>query len=284
MQRLLRHKDYLFNGKINIFQPIDGYKVSTDAIFLASTVRCDSKNMVKVMDVGCGIGGISLCLATRLPELKISGIDIQNDGIEIFKQNIIENNLKDKIVDVINGDIFAENKSYYNSFDQVVTNPPYYDSDSQAISKNVNRAKAHHFIKESNMLSTQNNTWNNNSDEARAGNNVNVEKNQGDILNDWISQCLKLVRPRGYFHIVHRAEKLDFILQSIKNKKCGDVKVIPLFPRENSVKASRCIVSCRKGIQGGTTIFRGIPIHKNNSQEYTPVAYNILKNGVGFYD
>ena len=73
------------------------------------------------------------------------------------------------------------------------------------------------------MLSTQNNTWNNNSDDARAGNNVNVEKNQGDILNDWISQCLKLVRPRGYFHIVHRAEKLDFILQSIKNKKCGEL-------------------------------------------------------------
>ena len=133
-------------------------------------------------------------------------------------------------------------------------------------------------------MSKQNNACKQINVDDHPGKKVKVGNNQGDILDDWISQCLKLLRPRGYFHIVHRAEKLDFILQSIKNKKCGDVKVIPLFPHENSAKASRCIVSCRKGIQGGATIFRGISIHKNNSQEYTPVAYNILKHGVGFYD
>ena len=61
-----RHLDYIFTGdrQIRVYQPIKGYRVSIDAILLASVVRCGPKYK-KILDVGCGVGGVSLCHLSR---------------------------------------------------------------------------------------------------------------------------------------------------------------------------------------------------------------------------
>ena len=71
--------------------------MSIDAILLASVVRCGPKYK-KILDVGCGVGGVSLCLAKRSKSIvEITGLDTQQQGLEIFKQNIIENHFTSKI-------------------------------------------------------------------------------------------------------------------------------------------------------------------------------------------
>ena len=65
-------------------------------------------------------------------------------------------------------------------------------------------------------------------------------------LNNWILKCLKMLRPRGYFHIVHRAQRLGSIVRTLEDK-CGDIVVLPVFPRKDSKDAGRVIISCRKG-------------------------------------
>ena len=91
-----------------------------------------------------------------------------------------------------------------------------------------------------------------------------------------------MLRPRGYFHIVHRAQRLGSIVRTLQDK-CGDIVVVPVFPGEDSEEAGRVIVSCRKGSKGETTIMRGINIHRaSEKKEYTKVAYDILKNGIGY--
>ena len=54
--------DYLLNRQVKIFQPVDGYRASTDAVILSSLVQKVKKND-KILDVGSGTGAISLCLA-----------------------------------------------------------------------------------------------------------------------------------------------------------------------------------------------------------------------------
>ena len=56
--------DYLLNRQVKIFQPVDGYRASTDAVILSSLVQKVKKND-KILDVGSGTGAISLCLAAR---------------------------------------------------------------------------------------------------------------------------------------------------------------------------------------------------------------------------
>ena len=260
-----RNHDYIFTGdrQLRVYQPIKGYRVSIDAILLASVVRCGPKYK-KILDVGCGVGGVSLCLAKRSKSrVKITGLDTQQQGLEIFKQNIIENHLTPEIPFVCEGSIFENCKSWKtnesstifpNSFDQVVTNPPYFESHNQAVSKNKNRAEAHHFFSENREMG----------------------------LNNWILKCLKMLRPRGYFHIVHRAQRLGSIISTLEGN-CGDIVVLPVFPREDSKDAGRVIVSCRKGSKGETAILRGINIHcDSEKKKYTKVAYDILKNGIGY--
>ena len=64
--------DYLLDKKVKIFQPVNGYRASTDAVFLSSIL--DENNVKeggKILDVGSGTGAISLCLASRLKDKKV---------------------------------------------------------------------------------------------------------------------------------------------------------------------------------------------------------------------
>ena len=54
--------DYLLDKRVKIFQPINGYRASTDAVLVSSLVN-KVKTTDKILDVGSGTGAISVCLA-----------------------------------------------------------------------------------------------------------------------------------------------------------------------------------------------------------------------------
>ena len=78
--------DYLLDKKVKIFQPVDGYRASTDAVFLSSLFEVGKvKSEDTILDVGSGTGAISLCLAERLKDknITITGVDFQPDLLEL---------------------------------------------------------------------------------------------------------------------------------------------------------------------------------------------------------
>ena len=77
-------QDYLLDKKVKIFQPIDGYRASTDAVFLSALLSC-VKTQDKILDVGSGTGAISLCLASRFAEKQplITGLELQPELAEL---------------------------------------------------------------------------------------------------------------------------------------------------------------------------------------------------------
>ncbi len=56
-------RDCMLDGSVAIAQPKSGFRVGTDAVFLAASVEV---NRGRILDLGGGVGGVSLCLATRL--------------------------------------------------------------------------------------------------------------------------------------------------------------------------------------------------------------------------
>ena len=62
-------QDYLLDKKVKIFQPVDGYRASTDAVLL-SAMPAAIKAGDKILDIGSGTGAISLCLAEKKSRTK----------------------------------------------------------------------------------------------------------------------------------------------------------------------------------------------------------------------
>ncbi|WP_068267724.1 peptide chain release factor N(5)-glutamine methyltransferase [Caviibacter abscessus] len=78
-----------------------------------------------ILDIGTGSGIIALTIALEVPSTKVLAVDISDKAIEI--SNINKEKLNASNVKIIKSDIFS-NVSY-NTFDIIVSNPPYISND-----------------------------------------------------------------------------------------------------------------------------------------------------------
>ena len=107
----------LLDGRIKMTRSF--YNPTSDAVWLAAFVP---KGVKTVLDVGIGTGGVSLCLLAHCPDLKITGLDISKEMLDICEKNLILNN---QTIKILNTDLF--NWSTTERFDLVITNPPYFN-------------------------------------------------------------------------------------------------------------------------------------------------------------
>ena len=106
----------LIGGRVKIKR--GRYNPTSDVVWLAALPDKSPKN---VLDVGIGTGGVSLCLASRMPDIEITGIDISQDMLDECSNNFQLNN---KRVELVNADILSWRTD--KTFDLVVSNPPYF--------------------------------------------------------------------------------------------------------------------------------------------------------------
>jgi tRNA1(Val) A37 N6-methylase TrmN6 len=234
---VLLTKDSILDGKIVIFQPKTGYRVAVDPLVLAFYVPV-SKNQ-KILDVGCGVGVISLILKMKEPTLEVYAIDVDNDMCRICRKNIMENA---QIITIINDSIDNINSNHIlqnEKFDQVVTNPPFFRTASSRI--------------------------------APAKRRSNFETME---LSEWISHCFAKLKNRGIFSIIHAAERLDDIICALRHNRAGAIEVIPIFSHSGA-NAKRVVVRCRKNGSSSTTIASGLVMH-DASGKYSAAAAEIL--------
>ena len=235
-------EDYLLDKKIKIYQPVDGYRASSDAVLLAAAANTIKPNS-KILDIGSGTGAISLCLAERFKKFdpEIIGVELQKDLVNLANMSAEANNfLKLKY---INADIFSSGLDFC-SFDHVFSNPPYFDS-NMPTSPYKGKATAHTFN----------------------------EKN----LKDWTDVCIKMIRPQGWFYMINRAEALKSILNIIANK-LGDISIFPLYSKEEQC-AKRIIIKAKKDSKAPLNIKPPLCIHSNDGK-YTSRAQDILRKGL----
>lgn len=240
--------DYLLDRRVKIFQPLNGYRASTDAVLLSSLVA-DVKPGDKILDVGSGTGAISLCLAARFQHLQphITGLELQPELAELSNLSAAANGF-DKFLHYLRQDIRQPAAHIENcSFQHVISNPPYTDHDMP--SPNPGKALAHN--------------------------------HHGLDLSAWIRFCIKMLAPKGKIYLINRAEAINEILAAL-SPQIGAVKLIPLYSKKGQ-SAKRIMVIGTKDSKAPTTILPPLAVHTADGA-YSTEAHQILREGCGFFE
>lgn len=132
--------DELWCGGPRFMQTEESFKLSTDSVLLA-----DFANMRRVqsgLDLGCGAGVLCVLLGAKNISAEITGVELQPDFADLSRLNIAENGMENR-TKIITGDL-REHRSLLkaDSFDLVVSNPPYFAENSGFSAPIGHRAQA----------------------------------------------------------------------------------------------------------------------------------------------
>jgi len=232
--------DDFLGGAVRLIQPRDGYRVSMDTVMLAATIP--AKPGETVLEAGVGSAGAALCLARRLPGVKVYGIDIQPSMIDFARQNIAYNDLSDFVS--VGRRCVTDLSGPEATYDHVMINPPYLAQGKAIRPPEKNKGLAH--------------------------------MDSAATLADWIKFSIYNVKNRGTLSIVYRADRIDEVISHLY-RRVGDLKIMPLWPRLGS-PAKRVIIQGRKGIHGAAQLLPGLALH-GTVDRYTEEAREILWDG-----
>ena len=136
-----RHLDVMVDNRVLIPRPETEVVVQA-AIDLANEMLRKSKPKLRVADLGTGSGVIGLSLANELPRgsTEVWLTDLSADALEVACANLAGSGLINSDVRIVQGSWFAALPSELkNSFDLIVSNPPYigvYDPSVEASVRN----------------------------------------------------------------------------------------------------------------------------------------------------
>jgi release factor glutamine methyltransferase len=88
--------------------------------------RYKNESNLRVLDIGTGSGAISISLAKFLKKAQVFSIDISKEALTVAKLNAKKNKVSEQIT-FIESNLF-ENLTVEESFDIIVSNPPYIPS------------------------------------------------------------------------------------------------------------------------------------------------------------
>ena len=229
--------DHLLKESVRITQPVDGYRVGTDAVLLAASINTDKG---RILDLGTGVGGVALCIAHRLAGVQITAVEKDTDIAELADINITDNGFASRIR-LIKGDVNALPTVLAGSFDHVVSNPPYHDVHGTR-PRSRTRALAH--------------------------------MGEDTSLEDWVKSAIWAAKPRARISFICRADRAAELITFFETHGAGETLVFPLWPRHAS-PAGRVIIQARRGVQGPGAILPGLVMHNDNGG-YTEMASGVM--------
>ncbi len=225
---------------LKIIQNKNGFCFGIDAVLLSDFAK-NIRNNAKVLDLGTGTGIISILLCEKTNLKQIIGVEVQKDVFEMAQRSIKLNNLQNKF-QVINENILNLDKIYEkNSFDAIVTNPPYKKENTGIINIDEKKLISRHEV---------------------------LAK-----LEDYISISNKLLKNNGEFYMIHRPERLVDILFLMRKYKIEPKEIRFIYSHINEIPKMVLI----KGVKNGKIFlkFRENLYIYNENNEYTDEIYKI---------
>ena len=186
---------------LKIIQNKEGFCFGIDSVLLSDFAKNIKKNS-KVIDLGTGTGIISVLLCGKTELKRIVGVEVQKEVAEMAKRTVKLNNLENKF-EIVNKDILDINNLYgKNSFDVVVTNPPYKKKNTGLLNDKSKKTISRHEITAD--------------------------------LEDFIKISSNLLKDRGEFYMVHRPERMVDILTIMRKNKIEPKVIRLVFARKDS--------------------------------------------------
>ena len=243
-------EDAFLGDRLMLLQPERGYRAGLDAVLLAAaTPVLEGPAPIEILDVGAGVGVVGLCLACRLPQTRVTLVERDPLLAALARENAERTGLSHR-VSVIEADIGArlsaapELKARSESFDIVVSNPPYHDAAAGTPAGDVRKARSH---------------------AMPAGS-----------LERWLRFMASMTKPRGTMAMVHRAEALGDVLEGCR-RRFGGILIRPLHPRDGA-PANRIIVTATRGSRAPLTLSAGIVLHAPGGG-FSPAIEAALRHG-----
>ncbi len=132
--------DELWPTGPRFLQTEGSFKLSTDSVLLADFAN--TARMRRCLDLGSGAGVLCVLLAAKAPELGILGLELQPDFADLSRRNLVENRLEGR-VSIETADLRRHRELLAaESFDLVVSNPPYFAESTGYSAPEVARSAA----------------------------------------------------------------------------------------------------------------------------------------------
>jgi tRNA1(Val) A37 N6-methylase TrmN6 len=230
--------DSLLDGRVKVAQPADGYRVAVDAVLLAAAV--DAGPAGAVLDLGCGVGSVGLCLAWRRPDLSITGLDREPVFAAAARSNAVANGFAGRLR-IVEADLRAP---LPERFDHVAMNPPYLKAGTATVSAHPLKAAA--------------------TAESEAK------------LADWIAAARAALKPGGVLTLIHRADRLDDVLGCVA-RGFGGIAILPIHPKRDH-PAKRILLRAQLGSGEPLSLLPALVLHAEDGA-FTAAAQSILREG-----
>ncbi|WP_170415119.1 tRNA1(Val) (adenine(37)-N6)-methyltransferase [Ruegeria atlantica] len=230
----LTRNDFL-GGRVRLLQPRSGYRAGVDPVLLAAVVPATRGHTV--LELGCGAGAAILCLMARVSGLQAVGVELQASYAGLARRNAAENNAPLEMVEADLNDLPAALKQ--RQFDHVIANPPYYRTGAHSPAEDAGRS---------------------------------IALGEQTPLERWFDCAAKRLAPRGYLHMIQKANRLPDMLVACEGR-LGSVEVLPLAARTGR-KAELVILRARKGGRADFQLRAPVILHDGNRHERDGESYN----------
>lgn len=236
--------DAFLNGRVHAWQPKQGYRAGMDPVLLAAAVV--AKPGQSVLELGCGVGVASLCLAHRVGDLHITGIERQPAYADLARRNTAEAGVDASILCADLAGLPPELRQ--QSFDHVIANPPYFAAGDGTEARDAGREAA---LREETPLAS------------------------------WMGAAKARLHPKGWLTLIQAADRLPDVLRLLDG--FGAVSVRPVSARQGRL-AHRVLIQARKGAKAPFRLLAPIYLHaaethEKDGEDHSEIAAAILRHG-----
>lgn len=239
-------QDQFLGGRLTICQPRKGYRAGVDPVLLAAATPAKSGQLV--LELGCGAGVASLCLAARVSGLSLTGVELQPEYAALARRNA--QNLGAKM-QVITADLRAlPSELKQQCFDHVIANPPYYQRERGTAAPVVGR------------------------DVALAGDTP---------LQDWVNVAARRLYPKGMLTLIQDMRRLPDLMAALNYSDLGSLELLPIAAR---VGRAPHLLLLRARKCGKADFVHHAPLimhqgerHERDGESYTPRITAVLRGG-----
>ncbi len=232
----------------SLIQKIDGTAFSIDTLLLANFVQFTS-DMLSVADLGSGSGILSFLLKYRNKDIQVTGFEIQKEFYELSKRNLELNKSFDG-VSFENMDIRdIPSRILPESYDLIVSNPPYFQVGNGRLPANPARAQARHEL-------------------------------NGTVLN-FVESASYMLSYGGRFCVIIPTSRRDEITKRMTECKFGIRRECFIIPKENE-QPHLVMIEAEKFYSSKCESLQPITIHKKDNS-YSDELQKLFMAGLKKY-